>query len=58
MSGEMNALFDTVTKDGGLTLEFKYRHYEIVDGKCVVPAGTEDAYRSHAFFKNFKEVVA
>ena len=31
--------FDTVAKEDGLTLEFKYRQYEIVNGKYVVPQG-------------------
>ena len=31
--------FDTVAEEGCLTLEFKYRHYEIVNGRCSVPQG-------------------
>ena len=50
--------FNTVLEEGGFTLEFKYRHYEILNGKCVVPTGvkeiTEEMYYG---FINLEELV-
>ena len=31
--------------------------FEIINGKCEIPAGSEDLYRQHPFFKKFKNVV-
>ena len=40
--GTVGFSFDTVVDEGCLTLEFKYRHYEIVNGKCTVPQGVTE----------------
>ena len=46
--GMVGYSFDTAVGEGCLTLTFKYRHYEIVNGKCDVPQGvteiSEDMY--------------
>lgn len=50
--------FETVEKEGRLTLKIKYRHYEIVDGKCVIPQGvTEIPAEMYFGFKDLQELV-
>ena len=47
--------FDTVEEDGHLILKIKYRYYEMIDGKCVVPQGVaeipEEMYWGYQFLK-------
>lgn len=51
-------VFDTVEEDGSLILKFKSRHYEIVDGKCVVPQDvTEIPDEMFYGFKDLEELV-
>ena len=40
--GEVGFSFDTVAEEGSLTLEFKYHHFEIVNGNCTVPQGATE----------------
>ena len=50
--------FDTVAEEGCLTLEFKYRHYEIVNGRCAVPEGvTEVGEEMYWGFLDLEELV-
>lgn len=55
--GMVGYSFDTTVEEGGLTLTFKYRHYEIVNGKCAVPQGvTEIPKEMYWSFLNLEEL--
>lgn len=50
--------FDTVMDEDRLTLKIKYHHYEIIDGRCVVPQGiTEIENEMYWGFTFLKEIV-